>query len=70
MKSRGTIAVVEDEVLSVDEAAVWLKVDAVTVRRLLRDGRLPGRKIDAPQWRISADALKAYVERDQKPKVD
>jgi excisionase family DNA binding protein len=70
MKSRGTIAVVEDEVLSVDEAAVWLKVDAVTVRRLLRDGRLPGRKIDARQWRISADALKAYVERDQKPKVD
>ena len=62
--------VVEDEVLSVDEAAVWPKVDAVTVRRLFRDGRLPGRKIDARQWRISADALKAYVERDQKPKVD
>jgi excisionase family DNA binding protein len=70
MKFRGTIAVVEDEALSVDEAAVWLKVDAGTVRRLLRDGRLPGRKIDARQWRISADALKAYVERDQKPKVD
>jgi excisionase family DNA binding protein len=70
MRFHGTIAVVEDEVLSVDEAAVWLKVDASTVRRLLRDGQLPGRKIDARQWRISADALKAYVERDQKPKVD
>jgi hypothetical protein len=31
MRFRGTIAVVEDEVLSVDEAAVWLKVDTVTV---------------------------------------
>ena len=70
MKFRGPIAVVEDEALSVDEAAVWLNVDAGTVRRLLRDGRLPGRKIDARQWRISADALKAYVELEQKPKVD
>jgi hypothetical protein len=39
MKFHGTIAVVEDEVLSVDEAAAWLKVDAVTVQRLLREGR-------------------------------
>jgi excisionase family DNA binding protein len=70
MKFRGTIAVVEDEVLSVDEAAVWLKMDAVTVRRLLREGRLPGRKIDARHWRISADALKAYVEGDQNTKGD
>ena len=70
VRFRGTISVVENEVLSLDEAAVWLKVDAVTVRRLLREGRLPGRKTDARQWRISADDLKAYVERDQKPKVD
>jgi len=69
-KIHGTIAVVEDEVLSVDEAAAWLKVDAVTVRRLLREGRLPGRKIGARQWRISADALKVYVECDQNPKGD
>jgi excisionase family DNA binding protein len=66
----GTIAVVEDEVLSVDEAAAWLKVDAVTVQRLLREGRLPGHKIGPRQWRISADALKAYVECDQNPKGD
>jgi hypothetical protein len=33
----------------------------------LRDGQLPGRKIGARQWRISADALKAYVEGGQKP---
>ena len=59
---------VEDEVLSVDEAAVWLKVDVVTVQRLLREGRLVGRKIVAHQWCISADALKAYVECDQNPK--
>jgi excisionase family DNA binding protein len=68
MRFHGTIAVVEDEVLSVDEAAAWLRVDAVTVRRLLREGRLLGRQIGGRQWRISADALKAYVEGDQKLK--
>ena len=40
MKFHGTITVVEDEVLSVDDAAVWLKVDVVTVQWLLREGRL------------------------------
>ena len=70
MKFHGTIAVVEDEVLSVDEAAAWLKVDAVTVQRLLREDRLAGRKIGTRQWRISADALKAYVECDRNPKED
>ena len=57
----------EDELLTVEEAAGRLKMHPVTVRRLLRDGQLPGRKIGARQWRISADALKAYVDGGQKP---
>ena len=57
----------EDELLTVEEAAGRLKMHPVTVRRLLRDGQLPGRKIGARQWRISADVLKAYVDGGQKP---
>jgi excisionase family DNA binding protein len=59
---------VDDELLTVDEAAGRLKMHPVTVRRLLRDGQIPGRKIGARQWRISAAVLRAYVEGGQKPK--
>ena len=57
----------DDELLSVDEAAAWLKMHAVTVRRLLREGRIPGKKVGPRQWRISAAALKAYMEAGEKP---
>jgi excisionase family DNA binding protein len=56
-----------DELLTVDQAAERLQMHADTVRRLLREGQLPGRKVGARQWRISADALKAYVEGIDKP---
>jgi len=51
-----------DELLTVEQAAERLQMHPDTVRRLLRDGQLPGRKIGARQWRISADALKSYIE--------
>jgi excisionase family DNA binding protein len=58
---------VEDELLTVEEAAARLKMHPVTVRRLLRDGQLPGRKVGTRQWRVSAAALKAYVEGGERP---
>lgn len=58
-----------DELLTVDQAAERLQMHADTVRRLLREGQLPGRKVGARQWRISADALKAYINGDPKPAV-
>jgi excisionase family DNA binding protein len=51
-----------DDFLTVERAAEVLHFHPVTVRRLLRAGQIPGRKIGARQWRISADALKAYIE--------
>jgi excisionase family DNA binding protein len=56
-----------DELLTVDEAAARLKMHAVTVRRLLREGRIPGPKVGARQLRLSADALKAYIEGTDRP---
>jgi excisionase family DNA binding protein len=53
---------VEDELLTVEEAAGRLKMHPVTVRRLLREGNLPGRKVGARQWRVSAAALREFIE--------
>jgi excisionase family DNA binding protein len=56
---------VDDELLTVDEAASRLKMHPVTIRRLLREGKLPGRKVGAREWRISAAVLRAFIEGGQ-----
>ena len=57
----------EDEYLTAEQAAEKLQLHARTVRRLLASGELPGRKVGGKEWRISAAALKAYMEGGQKP---
>jgi excisionase family DNA binding protein len=57
---------VEHEFLTPQEVATKLRLHIVTVRRLLREGKLPGVKINARDWRISADALKQFVEKGGK----
>jgi excisionase family DNA binding protein len=54
-----------DELLTVEQAAARLQMHPVTIRRLLREGKLPGRKVGVRQWRVSADALKAYMEGEK-----
>lgn len=59
-----------DELLTAEQAAERLQLHADTVRRLLREGEIPGRKVGKRQWRISAAVLKDYIEKDpaeQKP---
>lgn len=51
-----------DELLTVEQAAERLQMHPDTIRRFLRDGTLPGRKLGARQWRIPASSLKAYME--------
>lgn len=59
----GTISVMpqDGELLTIEETADKLRVNMDTVRRLLRQKKLPGVKIGA-QWRVSSAALKAYIE--------
>jgi excisionase family DNA binding protein len=52
----------EDELLTVEEAAVRVKMHPDTVRRLLREGQIPGVKFGKRQWRISAATLRAFTE--------
>jgi excisionase family DNA binding protein len=57
----------EDEYLTADQVAAKLQLHTRTVRRLLVSGELPGKKIGGKEWRVSAAALKAYIESGQKP---
>lgn len=48
------------EVFNPEEAAQWLRVSSQTVYRLLRAGKLPGKKI-GQQWRIHKNDLVDYL---------
>jgi len=50
-----------DEVLTPKDAARILRLNLETVRRLLREGLLPGRKVGLRQWRIRRVDLDAYL---------
>jgi excisionase family DNA binding protein len=52
------------ELLTAEQAAEQLQLHADTVRRLLREGEIPGRKVGKRQWRISAAVLKEYIEKE------
>jgi excisionase family DNA binding protein len=51
----------ETEVLTVPEAARYLRIHEQTVYSLLRTGRLAGRKVGRA-WRIHLETLEAYVK--------
>lgn len=48
----------------VEELAGLLQVHEVTIRKLLKAGKLPGRKL-AKRWYVSEDALKAYFQEPE-----
>ncbi len=52
----------DGEYLTAEQVAEKLQMHPRTVRRLLGSGELPGRKIGGKEWRISAAALRAFVE--------
>ncbi len=58
----------DDELLTVQEVSKKLRVSTATVRRLLVRGDIPARKVGVRQWRISAAALRAYIQTDQRTK--
>ncbi len=48
----------------VEELAELLSIQEATVRKILREGRLPGRKL-AKRWYVSEDSLKAYFQQSE-----
>ena len=55
-----------DSILTVPEAAEYLKLHAETVRRMARKGQMPCFKIGA-EWRFSRQALERFIESQQNP---
>jgi excisionase family DNA binding protein len=51
----------DDELLTVSEAARRLKLHPVTVRNMLRAGTINGMKVGAQQWRFPESSLKAFI---------
>jgi excisionase family DNA binding protein len=51
--------------LTIDEVAQLLRIHPDTVRRLLREKRLPGKKIGR-EWRISQEALDNFVREEKR----
>lgn len=47
---------------SVEELAELLRIQQTTVRKILREGRLSGRKL-AKKWYVSEDSIKAYFRQ-------
>jgi excisionase family DNA binding protein len=52
-----------DRALDVQESAYYLNVSVWTVRRFIRDGRLPATKV-GQAWRISPKNLRALLAGD------
>ena len=48
--------------LTAEQAAEQLQMHPRTIRRMLADGRIPGAKIGTKEWRVSASALKEFIE--------
>ena len=58
----------EDELLTVDEAATRLKIHSVTLRKMLREGAIGGMKFGTREWRVPVSALNEFIaSRMQKP---
>ena len=51
----------QEQILTLREAAEYLRLSQRTLLRLLREGRIPGRKIGG-QWRLTERRLTEYVE--------
>ena len=52
---------------AVEELAELLSIKESTVRKILREGKIPGRKL-AKRWYVSEDSLQAYFRQPQPQK--
>jgi len=51
----------DDQVLTVDELAVYLKISRSTLYKLLSEGRVPGQRVGR-HWRFSKEAIDSWLK--------
>lgn len=54
-----------NQVFTVDELAVYLKVSKSTLYKLLSEGKVPGQKI-GKHWRFSRSAINEWLKEPQR----
>lgn len=53
-----------DQVLTLEELATYLKIPKSTLYKLVQEGRIPGQKL-GKQWRFAKRAIDQWLEQQQ-----
>ncbi len=53
-----------DQVMTLDELALYLKIPKSTIYKLVQEGRIPGQKL-GKQWRFGRAAIDRWLEAEQ-----
>ena len=53
-----------DQVMTLEELAVYLKIPKSTLYKLVQEGRVPGQKI-GKQWRFGKAAIDRWLDSEQ-----
>ncbi len=53
----------QDEVLTIDELATYLKVSKSTLYKLVQEGKIPGQKV-GKHWRFHRDVIEQWLGKD------
>ena len=57
-----------DQVMTLEELAIYLKLPKSTLYKLVQDGRIPGQKL-GKQWRFGKQAIDQWLNNEQNSKV-
>lgn len=57
-----------DQVMTLEELAIYLKLPKSTLYKLVQDGRIPGQKL-GKQWRFGKQAIDQWLNHEQNSKV-
>ena len=55
----------EKEILTIEEAADYLKIGKRSIYKLAKDGKIPGKKV-LNKWRFEKDSLRGWVSGESK----
>ena len=61
--------VIPDNVLTIEELAVYLKIPKSTLYKLVREGKIPCQKVGR-HWRFKKEAIDRWLEEHNKPSAD
>jgi len=53
------------DILTIEEAANYLRIGKRSLYRLVNEGKIPGKKI-LNKWRFERESLKQWVREDEK----